>query len=761
MQFTMNKILKSISVVAGVLLAGAALQSCALDEPFVSEGDGTLQMKLVINSDVTRAENDPADLSANCVVYISGAKGLLHKYVGLENVPEQISLKTGHYVAEAWTGDSVDASFDKKFFRGYQPFDMAAGINQVVVNCKIANVVASVNASSVDAVGLKDFDIKVENTRGSLNFTPDNYKLDKGYFMMPGGDTSLKVTVTGSNLEGKPFTVSHLIENVERAHEYVIGFVSNPEYDEQGGAFISIVVDDSEVLVESEVEIFSRPALTGVGYDASKQIMGNAGGFSQKLLKVNAFGGINKMIVSSADFAAFGLPEQTIDLKNCTPEVAEAVRNAGLSWDESFSNERNLAISFLTFSRTMLNRLPERDEEYRLSVDVTDKYGKSTSQTLRFAVGEGAVIIDDPVTIEDAVDPSNLMAVTATRATLTGSIVNADATNPGINIREAGTSEWTFCPASQETVLKARRRNLSPSQAVRSGGTKFTVTISNLKPGVRYEYKAVADGFESESKFLTTESKFIIPNASMEEWGTYSASTLLGTKSVNFPGTNRNDYFWDSGNEGAATANKIVLNKSTDMVASGTYSARLSSTSAMSVIAAGNMFAGRYVKTDGTDGILSMGREFNGSHPTKLRVYANYRPGGSVSIKSGMANYVDVVSGGTDHGQIYIALTTAPIEIRTKASERKLFPAKATNEDGNPSEDFDKVVAYGQVTWDKAFGPDGQLQVLDIPFVYNERAKTQKPLYIVITASASKFGDFYCGSASSVMYLDNFELIYE
>ncbi|MDE6294769.1 MAG: PCMD domain-containing protein, partial [Muribaculaceae bacterium] len=219
--------------------------------------------------------------------------------------------------------------------------------------------------------------------------------------------------------------------------------------------------------------------------------------------------------------------------------------------------------------------------------------------------------------------------------------------------------------------------------------------------------------------------------------------------------------FSGSGNEGAAPASKGVLDQSGDIKHGGSYSARLASTAAMGIIAAGNMFVGSYVKTDGTNGILSLGRQYNGSHPTKLRVYANYRPGGGVSIKDGNEKYVDITAGGTDHGQIYIALTTAPIEIRTNPSNRKLFPAAATNEDGNPAEDYDKVVAYGQVTWDSAFGPDNGLATVDIPFVYTSRAKTQKPLYLVIVASASKFGDYFCGSSSSVMYLDDFELIYE
>lgn len=746
---------------AGCMAATALLNSCALDEPFASDGEGTLQMKLVINSDVTRAETDPSDLSANCVVYISGEKGLLHKFKGLENVPDAISLKCGHYVAEAWTGDSVSASFDKKFFRGYQPFDMQTGLNNVVVNCKIANVVVSVNPSTIDTDMMKDFNINVANSRASLDFTKDNYEYAKGYFMMPNADKDIKVTVTGTNLEGKSFTKTHIIPSVQRAHEYVLNFEYNPEYTDQGGAFVTINVDDHEVLVESEVEIFSRPRIQGVTFAADNQLVKPTAGFNQQILKVNAFGSIENFKISSPDFASFGFPEEVIDLKHCTEEVAAAVLAAGLERDETFNEEQNVVTSFLTLKPALLNRLPQRDSEYVLTLEVTDKYGKTTSQNLRFAIGDSAVVIDDPVTVEDATDPDNLMAILTTKATLRGSIVDATALNPGIRYRESGTTDWTFVAAGASASNAAARRHLTPAQALRAPGTAFSVSISGLKPATRYEYQACADGFESESKFFTTEGKFVIPNASFEEWGTYSAKTLLGTKTVVFPGTDRNDYFWDSGNEGAATANKQVLYQYGDLKNSGASSARLASGSAAGVIAAGNVFTGVYVKTDGTDGVLSLGRPYDGSHPTKVRVHANYRPGGSVSIKKGNDKYVDITSGGTDQGQIYVALTTAPIEIRTKASNRKLFPASSVNEDGNPAEDYDKVVAYGQVTWTGNFGADGALEVLDIPFTYHDIAKTTKPLYLVIVASASKFGDFYAGSASSVMILDDFELVYE
>ena len=36
-----------------------------------------------------------------------------------------------------------------------------------------------------------------------------------------------------------------------------------------------------------------------------------------------------------------------------------------------------------------------------------------------------------------------------------------------------------------------------------------------------------------------------------------------------------------------------------------------------------------------------------------------------------------------------------------------------------------------------------------------------RPKYILIVASASKYGDYFTGSTSSVMYLDECELVFE
>ena len=101
---------------------------------------------------VSRA-NESADLASNCLIWISNSKGLVREYNGIDNVPDRINLVTGHYIAEAWAGDSVSASFDKRWFKGRTEFDVTRGQNTPVeINCKVANVVTSVKY----AEGLED-----------------------------------------------------------------------------------------------------------------------------------------------------------------------------------------------------------------------------------------------------------------------------------------------------------------------------------------------------------------------------------------------------------------------------------------------------------------------------------------------------------------------------------------------------------------------------------------------------------------------------
>lgn len=745
----MNRIKDNMKRSAVVVAAAALFTSCAMEVPFGEGGDGDLTIVTEIRGDVkvvTRAigENELVSLKENCIVYIENSKGVIKKYKGVDNIPQNIRLKTGQYVAEAWSGDSVSASFDKKFYRGYEKFEMAEGSNALTLKCNIANVLVSIDPESLN-VNLQDMKVTFSHSRGELVFDSSNIDGEtKGYFMMPNADKDLKYVIEGKKPDGSAYKKEGVIAGVQRAHEYSMKITQDQSVITDGGAWVKITIADIPV-IEDEVEIFPAPAVNGVDYLIEDQVISTDRDFKDVQVYVRGYFGLNSLVADySSNFT--GLTSGENILSNT---VITSLRDKGIiverneSEDAASSQESGkvkVDEVYITFTKSFLDALPASSDEYSVTFTATDAQGKRGSAVLRLANTEDAIDYRPVAAVPVEGASLGLMAIRSTTATITGQVFDANAANYGIKYRKQGTTDWRSASAETNTRASALKT--------------YTATLTGLDPGTTYEYIAYCDGFDSKEAYtFTTESIFTIPNASFEDWSTYSAKTLLGTKNVTLPWSvgDKEASFWGSGNEGAATANMTLTDKSTDMLHSGAYSARLESKSAMGMLAAGNVFVGTYVRTDGTNGVLSLGREYNGSHPSRLRVWANYRPGSGVSIKSGNESFCpDGFAGGNDHGQIYVALTTEKVEIRTNPSNRKLF-----------NKDEECVLAYGEQTWTSSFGPDGALQQIDIPIVYNDRAKSNKPLYLVIVVSASKYGDYFSGAAGSVMYLDDFELIYE
>ncbi|MDE5635325.1 MAG: PCMD domain-containing protein, partial [Muribaculaceae bacterium] len=86
-----------------------------------------------------------------------------------------------------------------------------------------------------------------------------------------------------------------------------------------------------------------------------------------------------------------------------------------------------------------------------------------------------------------------------------------------------------------------------------------------------------------------------------------------------------------------------------------------------------------------------------------------------------------------------------PFEIRTNPKDRQLFDPAGS-----------EVVAYGNIQYGKT--------VTDyIPFEFEFKyTSTQRvPKYILIVASASKYGDYFTGGNGSVLYVDDLNLLYD
>ena len=295
--------------------------------------------------------------------------------------------------------------------------------------------------------------------------------------------------------------------------------------------------------------------------------------------------------------------------------------------------------------------------------------------------------------------------------------------NNGAEYRLAGTEEWTKVPAADITV---------------SGGN-FTARINHLSPETAYQARVYNDTMTGDIVDFTTGAATQMPNSDFENW-------WLNGK-VWCPWAENGTPFWDTGNKGATTLGQSN-SMPTDDTPSGTgWAAKLETKfvgfGPLGKLAAGNIFAGSYVRTEGTNGVLSFGQPFT-ERPVRLRGMFKYQ-GAPISnyIGERFASWV----GRPDTCTIWIALVDCeqPLEIRTNPKNLQLFDPTAP-----------EVIAYG-------IYQESQTVPQYIPFEVEleYRSTSRRPRYIICAASASKYGDYFTGGNGATLYVDDFELVYD
>lgn len=294
--------------------------------------------------------------------------------------------------------------------------------------------------------------------------------------------------------------------------------------------------------------------------------------------------------------------------------------------------------------------------------------------------------------------------------------------NNGFEYRLGSSDTWTRVPAEWITT---------------SGGS-FSARIIHLQPQTEYAVRAYSDEEYTPESVITTGAEVQVPNSDFENW-------WLDGK-IWCPWAQDGEPYWGTGNKGAATlgtSNTVP----TEDTPSGTGQAakletRFVGVGSLGKLAAGNIFTGAYLRTEGTNGVLSMGRPYT-QCPTKLRGWFKYNMCDISHTNSEMAD----LKGRPDTCIVWIALIDSeePFEVRTKPSDRHLF-------DPNGPE----VVAYGHIQYGHSVE---QYTQFEVEFEYKSTRRV--PSYIIMTASASKYGDYFTGGNGSVMYVDDFKLEYD
>lgn len=313
----------------------------------------------------------------------------------------------------------------------------------------------------------------------------------------------------------------------------------------------------------------------------------------------------------------------------------------------------------------------------------------------------------------------------------------------------------------------------------------YKATATALTPATSYQYRMYYQNgeteFVSDTIAFTTEKAEELYNGSFDIWsygtGDYAKTWFAEEASKAGLGTS----IWDSGNIGTSTYMTSLVGvhnptspEETEIHSKGGKAAKLASQfvgfMGMGKFAAGNIYTGNYCETfaNPMGARIRFGQEFT-SRPTQLKGWYKYNRGTNID-EDNDATYADILKdAGGDLCSVYIALVdneglaadgvypAAAFEIdnRLNADEPSNFKYKNTIDF---SESNTSIIAYGELSAEEAKGTNGQWKEFTIDLEY--RDLTRVPKYIIVVASASKYGDFFTGSTSSVMYIDDFELVY-
>lgn len=626
---------------------------------------------------------------------------------------EPLSLRVGHYTVRASHGKDVDAAFDEPFYAGETEVDIVEGETATAaITCALDRVKVSVSVSDEVKEKFTDYSIAVDNGNPGSTLVFQGTELgNTGYFRCTE-ECVLNYLVNLVNLDGDRFVIEQEITGVQPKDYYTISLDLNPEVTSSSAAAIRLTVDktlnEQRDTMDVNLNKPARPVLTETtGIDVSAPVrvsQGNNNGIG--LFDLTAAGGVQSIVLTH-DIQALidkGVPA-SVSLSEPDSYVKDAAAAAGMLWKDFEIGATS--VPGLLNIQTMLSNL--EIGTYGMTLTVQDQYAQKV-----------------PIKLTLQVIPSTEVSVSgkvnawAKKAIVT-SVYNTESQPEGLAVqyRKKGESAWTQYRGEIDVQ-----------------GTEFTVQLTGLEPGTKYEVMPYTANEQNEASIaeFTTEDAAQLPNFNFDTW----------SDNGHFPNA-EGSAFWDSGNQGASTLGKYPTSQETGHVVSGS-AAKLASQfvgiGSLGQFAGGNIYSGAFVKLVGMNGAeIDFGRSYT-SRPTALHGWYDYAP---VPIDYVKTPYSDL-KGTMDFCQIYVALTDWTAPFRVNNADGTLF-----------SPDDPSVIAYG--TLEDNVGTGGEYKEFTIELEYRDLER--KPTYVLIVATASKYADYFTGGNGSILYIDEFEFLFE
>lgn len=639
-----------------------------------------------------------------------------HRTINSENPAK---LPVGTYEITAYNGENLNAAFNNPYYEGKKKVKiMPDKVQNVEIVCALANTAFSVEFPEEFATYFPEYEVSVTNGRGDKLVLSNQPKagnpLEKGfsavaYFAVTG---TLSWELTVKNQEGGIYRTSQVYEDVVAKSHYHLKFELGPEDDADGAAFIKVIVDSNMDEVSHEVMLdfdnTSMPSVsTSAGFSpvSGESISIPIGNADEKSFSISAPQGLrNFRITHNNDyFTQQGLP-QSVELIGAPAETEALLSGLGITASQTIQTKaiaegsKGLTLNLTSF----IGSLPVG--EYALKLMAIDMKGRFDDFDLVFEV----------ISDVDA-EAVSAKAGWAAFAQLKGRYFQSPApAGLTFQIKEKSAVSWTDIDAGALQIDETTKT--------------FTTIVKSLKASTTYVFRAVsAEDKETKEIEFTTSAAETLHNLSFDDW----------SKSDKMP--NAEGYaIWDSANSTNLT---VTTTPSTDAVKG--KAARLESISAMGIgiLAAGNIFTGKFIQVDGLGAQLDWGVTFS-SKPLALRGYYKYSP---KTIDKAKNPYSDK-KGQMDESQILIFLTdwTGPFRVNTN---NKQF----VDYDNDP-----EIIALGQLN---SSNTDKEYVQFTLPIVYRDNSRI--PTHIVLAAASSRYGDYFTGGVGSVLLIDEFEFVYD
>ena len=309
---------------------------------------------------------------------------------------------------------------------------------------------------------------------------------------------------------------------------------------------------------------------------------------------------------------------------------------------------------------------------------------------------------------------------------------------PYIEYRQQGAEQWTRIDDISVDGLVIT--------ASIPGGDTADETAERLAAGTAYEVRVCTEDAQSSPVAFTTGTPDQIENMGFDQWWN-SKEDNSGSW---YPNASSSVKIWDTANGGTGflggtnpTQPEYSFLATSDP--DNTAAAKLQSMK-VGKFAAGNLYTGEFLKVSaggGLGALLNWGTPFT-ARPRALKGYYSYSP---VEIGEADPPY-ESLKGQMDKCQLLVILTDMDDPFMVDTALGKFFDQTPANKD---------IIAYAKYESDEDTG--GQYREFNLELEYWRPDAT--PKYAIVISCASYLGNYFTGGVGSVMYVDEFEFIYD